>query len=115
MADRHESIRAMLLTSTRAIPHGPLDRFSDYDVILAVEDIHPFYEDRRWLEDFGDVVVAYWDPLYPGQDAPHRRSLNLLLWGMITSIARFSLDIERYACHVRELFWSPLGSCSACF
>lgn len=59
------SIRAMLLTSTRAIPNASVDAFSDYDVILIVEDIHSFYEDRSWLEDFGEVLVAYWDPIYP--------------------------------------------------
>ena len=49
----------MLLTSTRAVPNAPVDMLSDYDVILIVQDIRPFHEDRRWLEDFGDVLVAY--------------------------------------------------------
>ena len=64
-AEQRDSIRAMLLTSTRAIPHGPVDALSDYDVILIVEDIHPFFENRSWLKDFGDVLVVYWDPIYP--------------------------------------------------
>ena len=67
-AKQHDSIRAMLLTSTRAVPDAPVDRFSDYDVVLISEDIHPFYEDRNWLEDFGEVLVAYWDPIYPDPD-----------------------------------------------
>jgi aminoglycoside 6-adenylyltransferase len=67
-ANQRVSIRAMLLTSTRAVPNAPVDMLSDYDVILVVEDIHPFHEDRRWLEDFGDVLVAYWDPIYPDPD-----------------------------------------------
>lgn len=67
-AEQRESIRAMLLTSTRAIPHASVDAFSDYDVVLMVEDIHPFYEDRAWLEDFGEVLVVYWDPIYPDPD-----------------------------------------------
>ena len=64
-AEQRSSIRAMLLTSTRAVPNATVDFLSDYDVILIVEDIHPFYEDRRWLEDFGEVLVVYWDPIYP--------------------------------------------------
>jgi len=67
-AKQRDSIRAMLLTSTRAVPNAPVDNLSDYDVILVVEDIHPFHEDRRWLNDFGDVLVAYWDPIYPDSD-----------------------------------------------
>ena len=67
-AQRRDSIRAMLLTSTRAVPNAPLDDFSDYDVVLIVEDIHLFYEERGWLEDFGEVLVAYWDPIYVDPD-----------------------------------------------
>lgn len=67
-AQQLDSIRAMLLTSTRAVPNASVDDLSDYDVILVVEDIHPFHEDRRWLNDFGDTLVAYWDPIYPDPD-----------------------------------------------
>lgn len=63
-------VRAMLLTSTRAVPGAKLDSLSDYDVILVLEDIEPFVADRAWLGQFGEVVVAYWDPvhLYEGTD-----------------------------------------------
>jgi len=64
-AEQRDSVRAMLLTSTRAIPNAITDVFSDYDVVLVVEDIHPFFEDRSWLEDFGEVLVVYWDPIHP--------------------------------------------------
>src|SRR6266487_5306825 len=67
-AERKDYIRAMLLTSTRAVPNAPVDEFSDYDVVLIVEDIHLFYEDRSWLEDFGKVLVAYWDSIYLDPD-----------------------------------------------
>jgi aminoglycoside 6-adenylyltransferase len=42
-----------------------VDAFSDYDVILVVQDLYPFVNDRTWLDDFGDVLVAYWDPIQP--------------------------------------------------
>lgn len=58
-------IRAMLLTSTKAIPDAPTDALSDYDVILIMQDIHPLVADRSWLSDFGDVLVVYWDPIHP--------------------------------------------------
>lgn len=56
-------MRAMLLTSTRASPRAQPDLLSDYDVILAVMDVHPFFNDRSWLEDFGRVLVVYRDPI----------------------------------------------------
>lgn len=67
-ADQNHSVRAMLLTSSRANPRAPVDALSDYDVVLVVLDIHPFFEDRSWLQDFGDVLVAYWDPIHPAPD-----------------------------------------------
>ena len=67
-AARRDSIRAMLLTSTRAVPNAPVDILSDYDIVLVVEDIHPFHEERSWIQDFGDPLVTYWDPIYPDPD-----------------------------------------------
>jgi aminoglycoside 6-adenylyltransferase len=64
-ADRHEAVRVMLLTSTRAIPDAPVDIYSDYDIVLVVTDIGPFFTDRAWLRDFGEVLVVYWDPIAP--------------------------------------------------
>jgi aminoglycoside 6-adenylyltransferase len=64
-ATARDAIRAMLLTSTRAVPGAPTDILSDYDVILIARDIHPFVADRAWLNDFGEVLVAYWDPVHP--------------------------------------------------
>jgi aminoglycoside 6-adenylyltransferase len=64
-AEAREDIRVALLTSTRAIPQAPVDALSDYDVILIVRDIQPFVEDKTWINDFGDVLVVYWDPVHP--------------------------------------------------
>lgn len=63
-AEAQQAVRAAVLTSTFAIPNGQTDLLSDYDVILAVTDIMPFFEDRKWLEAFGQVLVMYRDPLY---------------------------------------------------
>jgi len=57
------SVRAMILTSTRSIPGAALDPFSDYDVIVVVRDVQPYYDDREWLEYFGKVLVLYRDPM----------------------------------------------------
>ena len=56
-------VRAAILTSSRAVPGAPLDLFSDYDVILVLQSIQPFFADRTWLEAFGTVLALYRDPL----------------------------------------------------
>lgn len=55
----------MVLTSSRAVPDAPGDLFSDYDLILVLTEVRPFFEDRAWLEAFGRVLVLYRDPLHP--------------------------------------------------
>ncbi len=65
-AQEQPSVRALLLTSSRANPNAAVDLFSDYDVILAVTDSHPFFDDRTWLADFGPVLVVYRDPIKHG-------------------------------------------------
>jgi hypothetical protein len=63
MGGSWEDVRAVLLTSTRAIPGAALDAFSDHDAVLVVRDVHPYAAHRRWIADFGDVLVAYRDPI----------------------------------------------------
>ena len=62
-AEHQPLVRVAILTSSLAIPNAPVDVFSDYDVILVLSDVHPFYEDRTWLKYFGQVLAAYRDPL----------------------------------------------------
>jgi aminoglycoside 6-adenylyltransferase len=71
-ANEQELIRAVILTSSRAIPDAALDLFSDYDVILVLRSIQPLYVDRTWLEVFGPVLAVYRDPLI--EDNKHKRS-----------------------------------------
>jgi aminoglycoside 6-adenylyltransferase len=67
-ASDRASVRAVLLTSTRARPDATTDLFSDFDVILAVTDPEPYFADRTWLSDFGDVLVLYRDPMRVQKD-----------------------------------------------
>ena len=54
-AQSNKSIRAMLLYSSRANPDAVVDRFSDYDILLAVDDVRGFHQDDSWMDVFGDV------------------------------------------------------------
>ena len=62
---KQELVRAMVLTSSRAIPNNPYtDLYSDYDVILALRDVRPFHDSREWLAAFGTVLAMYRDPMH---------------------------------------------------
>lgn len=62
-AEPQPMVRAVLLTSTRAIPNSTSDIFSDYDVLLVLSDVRRYYEDQSWFGDFGPVLAVYRNPL----------------------------------------------------
>lgn len=62
--EKQDNVRAVLLTSSRAIPNYPYaDQYSDYDVVLALQDVSPFHDSRDWLSAFGTVLAMYRDPM----------------------------------------------------
>jgi aminoglycoside 6-adenylyltransferase len=87
----------MLLTSTRAVPNAPVDIYSDYDVILVVDDIHPFFEDRTWLSHFGEVLVAYWDPIHLDPDHSIEKVANVIQYedGLKIDFTLWPVDLLR--------------------
>jgi aminoglycoside 6-adenylyltransferase len=62
-ATRKPDIRVIILTSSRAKSDSVIDEFSDYDVVLAVENIKPYMNDDSWLNEFGKVLVSYREPI----------------------------------------------------
>jgi aminoglycoside 6-adenylyltransferase len=71
-----ELVRALIITSTHAVPNARLDVLSDYDLILILTDIHPFHENRDWLNAFGTVLALYRDPIE--QEGGFEKSGNIV-------------------------------------
>jgi aminoglycoside 6-adenylyltransferase len=55
------TVRAMILTSSRARPGELVDSLSDYDVILAVTDADGFAREDAWQYEFGQPMVRWGD------------------------------------------------------
>jgi aminoglycoside 6-adenylyltransferase len=60
-ATDHPLIRAVVLESSRAVRQAVLDRFSDYDILLVVSDVHPFADDNSWERYFAEPLVRFGD------------------------------------------------------
>lgn len=84
-------VRALILTSTRAISNTAIDEFSDYDIIVITSDIHERYTNRHWQYEFGNVVIDWWDPLTSDAETclqsasgvvyyPGTRKIDFTLW-----------------------------------
>lgn len=55
------SIRALILTSSRARSDGSADVLSDYDLIVAVGDATAFVADDAWASGYGQPLVRWGD------------------------------------------------------
>lgn len=55
------SIRALILTSSRAKPDGPADELSDYDLIVAARNAGDFAANDAWASAYGQPVVRWGD------------------------------------------------------
>lgn len=56
-AKRDERIRAVLMTGSRVNPDGKKDIFQDYDIVYAVKDVAPFYNNAGYIERFGELIM----------------------------------------------------------
>ncbi len=54
-------VRAVIITSSRVRPGGPVDMLSDYDIIVAVTDTERFARDRAWINEYGRLMVLWGD------------------------------------------------------
>jgi aminoglycoside 6-adenylyltransferase len=58
---RHDAVRAVVLTSSRAVPDGPVDLLSDYDIALLVTDSEEFARSEDWVGEFGPPLLTVRD------------------------------------------------------
>lgn len=53
-AQEDERIRAVYMNGSRTNGNAPKDIFQDYDIVYAVTETRPFYEDKSWIDRFGE-------------------------------------------------------------
>lgn len=54
IAQEDERIRAVYMNGSRTNPNVPRDIFQDYDVVYVVKENRPFYEEKSWIDIFGE-------------------------------------------------------------
>ena len=59
VARNDKRIRAVLMEGSRANPAVSKDKYQDYDIVYYVEDVTPFYNNLKWIENnFGKPVIV---------------------------------------------------------
>jgi aminoglycoside 6-adenylyltransferase len=56
-AKEDERIRAVIMNGSRANPEAPRDIFQDYDIVYVVTTVDEFVRDRRWIQNFGELLI----------------------------------------------------------
>lgn len=54
IAYKDERIKAVYMNGSRTNTKVPKDIFQDYDIVYVVSETRPFYEDKTWIECFGE-------------------------------------------------------------
>jgi hypothetical protein len=57
--EARQSVRAIILTSSRARSDHTVDVLSDYDVVLALRDVDEFTSDDEWIFGYGTPMVRW--------------------------------------------------------
>ena len=107
--EQQTDVIAMILTSTRAVPSAPVDRFSDYDVIVITNDINTRFTDRSWLSAFGNVVIDWWDPLETDPESGLLTTGNIVYYSGTRKID-FTLWLPEMCHHVVRHFPTELDA-----
>lgn len=57
VATDNDLIRAVIMNGSRASPNAKKDIFQDYDIVYLVTDVEPFVVDKKWISQFGDILI----------------------------------------------------------
>jgi aminoglycoside 6-adenylyltransferase len=102
-ANGQDAVRAMILTSSFAVPGAYVDVFSDYDLILIVRDVHPFHEERAWLEGIEPVLALYNDPLREEDGCTASGNITQFASGLKIDFTFWPLELLRKTVQKAEL------------
>lgn len=77
LGENNDSVRAMILTSSRCDSNAPVDVFSDYDVEIFTDSPSAFGASDEWFEALGPVLTLL---RLDGQDEGERWHTRLVLY-----------------------------------
>jgi aminoglycoside 6-adenylyltransferase len=91
-------VRALILESSRAAPNAPLDKLSDFDLLVVVSELEAFEKESSWLGWYDTPLVR----LSQERELMGLRTLNrLVLYEDGTKVDHIVWPIERLLLEVR--------------
>lgn len=56
-AKENEHVRTVYMNGSRANPNVPKDKYQDFDIVYVVDDTAPSFDDKQWINMFGEIAV----------------------------------------------------------
>ena len=56
IANNDKRIHAVYMNGSRVNKNVPSDIFQDYDIVYVVNETSSFIEDKKWIENFGEIL-----------------------------------------------------------
>ena len=103
-AQADKRVRAVYMNGSRTNSNIPCDIFQDYDVVYVVTETKPFYEDKSWIDIFGErLYMQCPDELdrSVGMEVDFDKSYGWLI--QLADGNRIDLHVEpTWDCHVTD-------------
>jgi aminoglycoside 6-adenylyltransferase len=91
VASADDRIRAVILNGSRANPNAAPDIFQDFDIIYLVTELAPFFNNTKWIERFGELMILQMPDLM--EDPPGLSKINFTYLMQFTDGNRIDLGI----------------------
>lgn len=93
------NIRAALLTSSLTNPNAPVDKFSDLDIDLVVNNYDNFLKDDSWISNFGNIITT----IIEGEESfDGRCSSRMVLYEDYSKIDFLIFSVDQFRTVVNE-------------
>lgn len=79
IARKDNRIKAIYMNGSRTNPNVPKDIFQDYDIVYVVDEIESFIEDKKWINQFGDIMYMQFPDENPFYQSDKKNSYGWLM------------------------------------
>ena len=79
IANNDKRIHAVYMNGSRVNKNISGDIFQDYDIVYVVDETSSFIEDKKWIENFGEILYMQYPDEFPDYPSNKEKSYGWLM------------------------------------
>ena len=79
IARKDNRIKAIYMNGSRTNPNVAKDIFQDYDIVYVVDEIESFIDDKKWINQFGNIMYMQYPDENPFYQSDKKNSYGWLM------------------------------------